>query len=271
MTKFPAARIVRWAAALLVTLAGLSVSGCLVSVGAEAVLWAPRIDVGAANDPKDRVDVNAQTDIDKEDLVVNYETWVQVMGFRVAGNTFRSEVTGQSTVQTPFTFDTVPFNPGDTASSDLDFSVIRFNVEIPIPEPVPGVGIWFIVGLDTLDINLKMANQTSSLTGSLDEQIPMLTLGARAAVKVGPLEAYARLQAIESKWVKGIADALSDISRLEGFYFDGELGGRFWFLNGRMALGLGYRFYSMDLEFQTDDALDLVIQGPAITLMGKLP
>ena len=93
----------------------------------------------------------------------------------------------------------------------------------------------------------------------------------KAAVKVRRLELFARVQAIESEWVESLADLVDDVNDLSGFYFDGEAGFRIWWGDNHYALTGGYRFYDMDLEFQSGESADLLLQGPFISIQGKLP
>ena len=78
---------------------------------------------------------------------------------------------------------------------------------------------------------------------------------------------------METEWVAGIAEWLTDIQDLEGFYFDGEAGVRWWPGNGgQISLSLGYRFYNMDLTFNaTGDEVDILMDGVQFTIAARLP
>lgn len=260
---------------LLMILLGLATSGCLrevLSVGAEAELWMPQLEVGASTDRLSLVDLNLETDIDRdEDLIGSYKTWVEILGYRILLDSFRTTVGGQNPVKNSFNFDGIAFAPGDVATSDLDFTLNRFNFEIGVPEPIPGLGIYFIIGIDALDIDLTIVKDSTGEIGNMVEHIPLVTLGLRVAAKLKRIEAFARVQAVQSEWVAGLADFLENIDDLQGFYFDGEAGFRIWWGDDHYAITAGYRFYDMDLEFQTGESIDLLLQGPFISIQGKLP
>ena len=259
--------------ALALLLAGLAGSGCLglAGVGAQGELWGPTLEVGASTNQLPEVDLNTETDIEDRELVWHYDTWVEILGHKLLLDSFQTTIAGSNPVQNPFTFDTIDFFPGDPARSELDFSLTRFNFEFGVPDPIPGVGIYFIVGIDALDIDLEITKESTGEVGTMVEHIPLVTVGLRGAIKLRRIEAFARIQAIESEWVQPIADVFEKIDELKGFYFDGEAGLRLWWGDNHYALGVGYRFYDMDLEFQTGESADILMQGPTVTLIGKLP
>lgn len=259
------------AAALMAGMA-LAGTGCLASIGAEGEMWMPRLDVGASTNQLSKVDLNVETDIDAEqEFVGSYKTWIEVLSYRFLLDSFHSTITGNNPVQNPFNFDGIAFNPGDVATSNLDFTLNRFNFEIRVPDPFPGFGLYAIIGVDALDIDMTLVKESTGETGQMIEHIPLLTVGVRAAVQVKRLELFARVQAIESEWVESIADLFDDVNDLTGFYFDGEAGFRIWWGDRHYALTGGYRFYDMDLEFQSGESADLLLQGPFVSIQGKLP
>ncbi len=99
--------------ALLTVLLGLSTSGCLkevLSVGAEGELWLPQLEVGASTDRLSLVDLNLETDIDRdEDLIGSYKTWVEILGYRILLDSFQTTVAGQNPVKNSFNFDGIAF------------------------------------------------------------------------------------------------------------------------------------------------------------------
>ena len=285
MTTHFQRRLLTGAALFPLGLALLCASGCEpLSLGVEYIAWAPKLEIGASQDPQmgDPKQIELNTDIDSANIVTNYSTRVTIMGSTMFIESFNTTAVGQNVVQNAFTFDGVTFNPTDTASSDLDFTLSRLNYEMGF-----SVGdllnLAFILGIDALDIDMSVTNETTlnatppvannGHMGTLVEHIPLMTVGARMDIKLGPVGIYARVQGMETEWVAGIAEWLTEIQDLEGFYFDGEAGLRWWPGNGgQVSLSLGYRFYNMDLTFNaTGDEIDILMHGPQFTAAVRLP
>ena len=298
MTTHFRRRLLAGAALFPLGLALLCASGCeTLGIGVEYIAWFPKLKMGASKDPAtidvDQIELN--TDIEATNVVTNYSTRVTIFGSTMFIESFHTNVASERNVENGFTINSVDFlgadpsivDSGDRATSVLDFTLSRFNYEMGV-----SVGdllnLAFILGIDALDIDLSVTNETTLATaahwdgsvpagtadiGTLVEHIPLMTVGARMEVNLGLVGIYARIQGMETEWVAGIAEWLTDIQDMEGFSFDGEAGVRWWPGNGgQISLSLGYRFYNMDLTFNaTGDEVDILMDGVQFTIAARLP
>jgi hypothetical protein len=261
----------------------LTSAGCgLVQMEGEYYAWAPALEVGTSKDPAGtNAETDLEADIDTENMVTGFTAGGHLGFLGLMIDAFEMDFTGENTVVNPFTFDNVPYANGDLVVSEVSMTLTRFNFEIGGKLPVLPLRVYAIVGIDNIDLDMNVINQTLrdapaagpvDFEGTLADNIPLISIGGRAVLRVGPLEVYGRGQGIYSEWVAPVADWFSDVEDITGFYFDASAGVRYWIGDTKVAIGAGYRYFTIDFEFNDPiEQADVLIHGPQLTLAAELP